>query len=176
MQINKWAIDPTHSEVQFKVKHLVITTLTGSFNEFNGEIEADDSFQNLKATFDASVGSIDTNNEGRDGHLKSSDFFDAENFPKITFISTGMVQKSTGNFELNGDITLKGVTKPTTFNVIYEGTATDPYGQIKAGFEVTGKINRHDFGLTWSALTEAGGAVLSDEVKLIGNIQLVKQA
>lgn len=176
MATSKWAIDPTHSEIQFKVKHLVITTVTGRFNEFSGSVEAGDDFENFDVTFEANIASIDTNNEQRDGHLKSGDFFDAENFPKATFVGKKSSQSNSEKFELAGDLTIKGITKQLTLNVEFEGIATDPYGQVKAGFEVFGKINRHDFGLTWSAFTEAGGAVVSDEIKLHANVQLVKQA
>ncbi len=175
MELTKWAIDPTHSEVQFKVKHLVITTVTGHFGVFGGEVEASINFENINAKFDAEVASISTNNEQRDGHLKSADFFDIENHQKITFTSKSLEKVSEGEFKLIGDVSIRGVIKEITLSVNYEGTATDPWGNVKAGFEVNGKINRHDFGLTWGALTEAGGAVVSDEVKIHANIQLVKQ-
>lgn len=175
MELTKWAIDPTHSEVQFKVKHLVITTVTGHFGEFSGSVEANETFETINASFEAEIASISTNNEQRDGHLKSGDFFDAENHPKLTFKSTSLDKKEGNEFNLNGEISIRGTVKPITLSVSYEGTATDPWGNIKAGFEINGKINRHDFGLTWGALTEAGGAVVSDEVKLHANIQLVKQ-
>lgn len=175
MELTKWAIDPTHSEVQFKVKHLVITTVTGQFGEFSGSIEANETFETINANFEAEISSISTNNEQRDGHLKSADFFDAENHPKLTFKSTSLEKKEGNDFNLIGEISIRGTVKPITLSVIYEGTATDPWGNVKAGFEINGKINRHDFGLTWGALTEAGGAVVSDEVKLHANIQLVKQ-
>ena len=176
MEIKKWAIDPTHSEIQFKVKHLVITTVTGNFGEFSGQVEANDTFTDLNVQFSAETASISTNNEQRDGHLKSGDFFDVENFPKLTFKSTSIENKNGNEFELIGDLTIKGITKKIKLATIYEGTATDPWGNVKAGFEVSGKINRQDFGLQWSVITEAGGALVSDEVKLSANIQLVKQA
>ncbi|MES2797356.1 MAG: YceI family protein [Bacteroidota bacterium] len=175
MELIKWDIDPTHSEVQFKVKHLVITTVTGNFGIFSGKVSASENFETIDADFSAEVSSITTNNEQRDGHLKSVDFFDLENFPKITFKSTGVNKKSEGEFDLTGDLTIKDITKSITLSVVYEGTATDPWGNVKAGFEIAGKINRHDFGLVWSVITEAGGALVSDDVKILGNIQLVKQ-
>lgn len=175
MTLTKWSIDPSHSEVQFKVKHLVITTVTGHFLSFNGEVEASENFEEINANFEADIKSISTNNEARDGHLKSGDFFDAENHPKLSFKSTGSLSKGDGEYELSGDLTLRGTTKKIVLSVSYEGTATDPYGNVKAGFEVNGKINRKDFNLAWSAFTEAGGAVVSDDVKLHANIQLVKQ-
>lgn len=171
----RWVIDTAHSEVQFKVKHLVIATVTGQFNQFSGEIDANDDFSEINATFEAQIASISTNNEARDGHLKSEEFFAAEQYPTLRFVSTGLTKKDDERSVLHGDLTLRGVTKPVALNVEYGGTTTDPYGQTKAGFEVSGKINRKDFGLTWSVVTEAGGAVVSDEVRLVANIQVVKQ-
>jgi polyisoprenoid-binding protein YceI len=176
MELTRWAIDPSHSEVQFKVKHLVITTVTGSFDDFTGEVEASENFEEINLNFTTKTSSINTKNEQRDIHLKSADFFDAENFPEITFKSNGNLTKQGANLQLIGDLTLKGITKTVTLTVNYEGKATDPYGNVKAGFEVSGKINRSEFGLTWSALTEAGGAVVSDEIRIIANIQLVRVA
>jgi len=174
MATTNWVIDASHSEVQFKVKHLVITTVTGSFNEFSGTVEAGDTFENAKISFEANTASISTNSEQRDGHLKSGDFFDVEKFPKLSFKGTKFSKKDTG-FELVGDLTIKDVTNSVTLSVEYGGTANDPWGNTKAGFEVSGKINRKDFGLTWNAPTEAGGVLVSDEVKLIANVQLLKQ-
>ena len=172
----KWAIDTMHSEVQFKVKHLVISTVTGSFNQFTAELEADkEDFTDAKVTFSADVDSIDTNNAQRDGHLKSDDFFAAASHPKLTFASTSLAKKSGNDYVLKGDLTIRGTTKPVELAVDFGGVAKDPYGQTKVGFEATGKINRKDFGLAWSAVTEAGGVVVSDEVKLILNIQFIKQ-
>lgn len=170
----KWSIDPTHSEFQFKVKHLMITTVTGDFKTFSLEAETDtDDFSSAKnIEFSADVNSIETKNEQRDGHLKSAEFFDAEKYPKLTFKAT----KYEKNGDLTGDLTIKGVTRPVTLNVEFGGIVTDPYGQTKAGFTVSGKISRKEFGLTWNAVTEAGSVVVSDEVKIHAEIQLVKQA
>lgn len=175
MELTKWSIDPAHSEVHFKIKHLVITTVTGGFNTFSGDVEASDNFETLNATFTADVNSISTNSEQRDGHLKSADFFDVEKFPNLIFESKSIIKKGEGEFDLVGDLTIKDITKSITLATTYEGTATDPWGNVKAGFEVSGKINRQEFGLVWGALTEAGGALVGDEVKLIANIQLLKQ-
>jgi polyisoprenoid-binding protein YceI len=176
MATTKWALDPTHSELQFKVKHLVISTVTGSFKTFSGEAETEDeSFDGAKIRFAADIASIDTNQPQRDEHLKGADFFDAEQHPQLTFESTSMY-KSGGDYKLVGNLTLHGVTKPVTLDVEYGGTAGDFYGNYKAGFDVTGKISRKDFGLTWSAVTEAGSVVVGDEVKLIASVQFVKQA
>ncbi|WP_333819215.1 YceI family protein [Ohtaekwangia sp.] len=171
----KWAIDPTHSEVQFKVKHLVISTVTGSFKKFSGEVVSDgDDFNNATTTLNIDVDSIDTNQADRDGHLKSDDFFSAAQHKTITF--NGKLTKSGGDYKLTGDLTIRGVSKPVTLDVEFGGVVKDPWGNIKAGFELNGKINRKDFGLAWSALTEAGGMVVGDDVKLNMNIELAKVA
>ena len=172
----KWTLDPMHSEVQFKIKHLVISTVTGSFKTFQGSMESQgESFENAQVEFSLDVDSIDTNNEMRDGHVKGEEFFDAAKFPHITFKSTSMV-KDGDAYHLTGDLTMKDVTKPVTLEAEYGGSAVDFYGNHKAGFEVSGKINRKDFGLTWGGITEAGAIVLGDDVKLIANVQFVKQA
>lgn len=172
MATTKWVLDPMHSEVQFKVKHLVISTVTGSFKTFEGSVEAEgDTFEGATVEFSLDVASIDTNQEMRDGHLKGAEFFDAETYPKITFKSTSFSAD-----KLVGDLTIKDVTKPVTLDVEQGGTATDFYGNLKAGFEVTGKINRKEFGLVWDGITEAGAIVLGEDVKLIINVQFAKQA
>jgi polyisoprenoid-binding protein YceI len=172
----KWALDPTHSEVHFKVKHLVISTVTGTFKSFDGSMETDgDDFSDAEIKFSLDVNSIDTNQEQRDAHLKSGDFFDAENFPKLSFKSTSF-KKDGDDYLLQGDLTVKDVTKPVKLEVEYGGTATDFYGNEKAGFEITGKISRKAFGLTWDAVTEAGAIVVGDEIKLNINVQFAKQA
>jgi len=172
MATTKWVLDPMHSEVQFKVKHLVISTVTGSFKSFEGTVTTEsDSFEGAQAEFSLDVNSIDTNQEQRDGHLKSAEFFDTEQYPKITFKSTSIT-----NDKLTGDLTIKGITKPVTLDLEHGGTATDFYGNLKAGFEVTGKINRKDFGLVWDGVTEAGAVVLGSDIKLIINVQFAKQA
>ena len=174
MENTIWAIDLSHSEIQFKVKHLVITTVTGNFKEFKGSVEANNDFDGASINFEASVESINTNNQQRDEHLKSADFFDAEQFPTLSFQSTAFT-KNNETYNLMGNLTLKGVTLPINLAVEYNGIATDPWGNVKAGFELTGKLNRKDYGLSWNTITEAGGALVSEEVKLIANIQLVKQ-
>ncbi len=171
-----WLIDPMHSEVHFKVKHLVISTVTGTFKSFAGSMESEnEDFQDAAIEFILDVNSIDTNQEQRDGHLKSADFFDAEQFPKISFKSTSF-KKVGDEYELVGDLTLKNVSKPVKFNVEYGGSATDFYGNNKAGFEVSGKISRKEFGLTWDGITEAGAIVVADDIKLQINVQFAKQA
>ena len=173
-----WKLDPTHSEVQFKVKHLMITTVTGYFKTFDLEVitENEDDFTSAsKIAFTADINSIDTNNQQRDTHLKSADFFDAENHPQIEFLGKEY-QSDGGEGTLTGELTIRGTSKPLTVKVEYGGTVVDPYGQTKAGFTVSGKISRKEFGLTWNAVTEAGQVVVSDEIKLHAEIQLVKQA
>ncbi|MEO7214343.1 YceI family protein [Mucilaginibacter sp.] len=172
----KWVLDPMHSEVQFKVKHLVISTVTGAFKTFEGELTTEsDDFEGADVSFSLDVNSIDTNQEARDGHLKSGEFFDAETYPKISFKSTSFT-KDGDEYKLTGDLTIKDVTKPVTLDVEYGGVAGDFYGNTKAGFEVTGKINRKDFGLVWDGVTEAGSVVLGSDIKLIINVQFTKQA
>ena len=172
-----WKIDQSHSEVMFKVKHLMITTVTGHFRNFdlNVETEDDDFTKASSVKFTADISSIDTNNEQRDGHLKSADFFDGDNNPQISFTGKKFAQAG-DDYTLEGNLTIKGSTHPVTLNVEYGGIVVDPYGQTKAGFTVTGKISRKEFGLTWSAVTEAGQVVVSDDVKIICEIQIVKQA
>lgn len=171
-----WAIDPTHSEVQFKIKHLVISTVTGSFKKFEGQaVTENDDFEHAQVTFALDVNSIDTNQEQRDEHLRNNDFFDAATYPKITFTSTSLTKKGDGEYKLAGNMTIKDVTKPVTLDVEFGGVATDFYGNEKAGFEISGKINRKEFGLTFHAVTEAGSIVLGDDVKLSASVQLVKQ-
>ena len=173
----KWAVDPMHSEVQFKVKHLMITTVTGYFGQFNIEAETtDDQFTDATSViFTADVNSISTNNEQRDTHLKSADFFDAEEHSEIRFVGDKYENVGSDDYKLHGNLTIKGITKPKTFQVEFGGIVVDPYGQTKAGFTVNGKISRKEFGLTWNAVTEAGSVVVSDEIKLLAEVQLVKQ-
>lgn len=172
----KWVIDPTHSEVHFKVRHLVIATVTGSFNKFEGSAEfGSDDFSDARIEFSADVDSINTNQSDRDAHLKSADFFDAAKHPKITFTSKDFQKKNDGTYRLVGDLTMKGVTREVVFDTEFGGTVKDPYGNTKAGFEITGKINRKDFGLTWNALTETGNMVVADDIKIHINVELVKQ-
>src|SRR5690606_6822946 len=166
-----WNIDTTHSEINFKVKHMMISTVTGSFEKFDGKVEAsNDDFKNGNFSFSAEIDSVNTNNKDRDNHLKSDEFFGAEKNPKLTFKS-----KSFDGNKMIGDLTIKGDTKEVELETEYNGTAVDPYGQTKAGFEFEGQINRKDFGLTWNAVTEAGSVVVSDKVKLIASLQFVKQ-
>ena len=176
--MSTWKIDPSHSEVQFKIKHLMISTVTGEFTEYDSTLvsgNSEDDFNGGQVNFSAKIASINTKNEQRDQHLKAGDFFDAEKYPELLFESTSL-DLSGGEIVLKGNLTLKETTKPVTLKGDFGGVMVDFYGQTKAGFEVEGKINRQDFGLTWSAVTEAGGVVVSDDVRLLLNVQYVKQA
>jgi len=177
MSLTKWSLDPTHSEVTFKVKHLMISTVTGQFKKFSleGETETDDFNTAKKIEFRADIDSIDTNNEQRDAHLKSADFFNASQHPQITFSGT-KYEAAGDEGKLYGNLTIAGVTKPVALNVEFGGIIVDPYGQTKAGFTVSGKISRKEFGITYGAVTETGGVLLGDDIKINAEIQLVKQA
>jgi polyisoprenoid-binding protein YceI len=165
-----WAIDPTHSEITFKVKHMMISTVTGYFQDFTAAIETEtEDFKNASINFSAKIDSINTKNADRDGHLKSDDFFNAAEYPEMTFVS-----KSFDGETLTGDLTIRDVTKEVDLAVEFNGIAVDPYGQTKAGFEITGEISRKEFNLTWNAVTEAGNVVVSDKVKIQVEAQFIK--
>ncbi len=167
-----WALDPSHSEVQFKIKHLMIANVTGSFANYEANVTTNgDDFTTASIAFNADVASINTANEQRDTHLRGADFFDTENFPKITFAATKYA-----NDELHGDLTIKGITKSVKLGIEFGGITKDPWGNTKAGFTITGKINRKDWGLNWNAALETGGVLLSEEVKINCEIELTKQA
>lgn len=171
-----WTADPAHSQVQFKVKHLVISTVTGNFRKFEVSVHLDgQDWTNAEVNFSADTASIDTGQEQRDAHLRSADFFDAENHPQLTFKSTGLHKVSDDEFKVTGDLTIKGIKKEIVLDVEFGGQTTDPYGNTKAGFEISGKLKRKEFGLHWNAVTEAGSIVVGDEVKLLANIQLSRQ-
>jgi len=173
-----WTMDPAHSEVEFKIRHLMISNVTGQFTKFNLEAETEgEDFTKAKVTFTVDAASIDTGNEQRDQHLKSADFFEAEKFPKITFIPTKYVSvDNDGSYEVTGNLTIRDVTRPEKMEVEFGGVVKDPWGNTRAGFTVTGKINRKEFGLQWHAVTETGGIMLSDDVRLHANFELIKKA
>lgn len=176
MAITKWLVDPAHSEVQFKARHLMITTVTGYFKKFNLVVETEDEDFTRASTviFTADIDSVDTNNTQRDTHLKSPDFFAADEYPQLRF--EGKRHEAEGEVHrLHGDLTIRGITKPVTVEVDFTGIVVDPYGQTKAGFIVDGKIRRKDFDLSWDAVTEAGQVVVSNDIRLHAEIQLVKQ-
>lgn len=165
----KWNLDPSHSEITFKVRHMMISNVKGEFKNFNVDLESEDeNFKNVKATASIDTSSISTNNTDRDNHLKSAEFFNAEAHPQITFETDSL------NEEVTGNLTINGVTKPVKLDVDFGGINVDPWGQTKAGFSFEGKINRSDFGLNWNAALEAGGVMVSDEVKIAGELQFVK--
>ena len=177
MSKTTWAIDPAHSEITFKVKHLMISSVTGKFGTFSGTAETDgDDFSTVNAHFSARIDSINTNDAQRDGHLMSADFFDGEKFPELTFELKKMTESSVaGNYDLMGDLSIKGVSKTVTLRAEYGGIGKDPWGNTRAGFSVSGSINREDFGLTWNAALETGGVLVSQEVKINCEIQLLKK-
>ncbi|MBU4538208.1 MAG: YceI family protein [Weeksellaceae bacterium] len=165
----KWNLDPTHSEITFRVRHMMISNVKGEFRAFNAELESDDdTFKNAKVKATIQTDSVDTNNADRDTHLKSEEFFNAAAHPQITFETDSL------NDEITGNLTLNGVTKPVKLDVDFGGINVDPWGNTKAGFSFEGKINRKDFGLNWNAALEAGGVMVSDEVKIAGELQFVK--
>ncbi len=176
MANSKWNLDLAHTEISFKVKHMMFTNVTGSFRKFEANIEnEDDRFETSKIFFKADVNSVDTNNVDRDKHLKSADFFDVEKYPYITFKSTEIVKLSDNEFKVKGDFTIKDVTKEISLMCEFGGIMKDPWGNIKAGLSLEGKINRKDFGLTWNAALETGGVLVGDEVKIICEVELDKQ-
>ena len=175
MSKTKWAIDPTHSEVTFKVKHMMITNVTGTFDAYSATIESNnDDFTDAEISFEAQIDSINTRNEQRDGHLKSEEFFNSAAFPTLSFKSTELKSVGGSNYELHGNLTVRDVTKAVVLKAEHTGTVVDPWGQTKAGFEIAGSLSRSEYGLTWNAVTEAGGVVVSDEVKLHINAQFVR--
>ncbi|OSZ80280.1 hypothetical protein CAP36_03240 [Chitinophagaceae bacterium IBVUCB2] len=170
----KWVLDPAHSEITFKVKHMMITNVKGEFKVFSVAVDGEDIFTSpITATIDAS--SISTNNEQRDGHLKSADFFDVENHKELIFKSNSF-KKAGDEYELKGILTIKGISKEVSFDVEFGGINKDPWGNDKAGFSVSGKINRKDWGLNWNTALETGGVLVSEDVKVFGEFQFTKQA
>jgi polyisoprenoid-binding protein YceI len=172
-KLTTWVIDPLHSEVIFKIRHLVISTVTGSFRSFEGRaVSEGEGFNNAKVYLKIDVKSIDTNQAQRDVHLRDGDFFSADLYPHITFESTSFVSTGGSNFVMVGNLTLKGVTKSVELNVEYGGSQRSAQGVIKHGFEVTGVINRADFGMTWNVLTDTGNLGLGEDIKVVANIQV----
>jgi polyisoprenoid-binding protein YceI len=176
MATTTWILDKMHSELGFKIRHLMISNVSGSFKNFGAEIETEEKdFSTARINLTAEINSIFTNNEHRDAHLLNSDFFEVEKYPALTFKSTKVEKTDNDTFALYGALTMKGITQPVKLNVEYNGIAKDHYGQEKAGFVVTGKINRNDWGMNFNAATETGGLVLGEDVKINADIQLVKQ-
>ena len=177
MAITKWSLDPTHSEIHFKVRHLMVSWVTGSFKQFNATVETEgDDITTAKVHFTAEIHSISTNNEQRDAHLRTGDFFDADNHPQLTFESNKLEKISDEHYKLYGTLTMRGVSKPVVLNAEYGGTAQDPWGNTRIGVSVSGKINRKDFGVNFSMVSETGGILLGEEVTINANTEFVKQA
>jgi polyisoprenoid-binding protein YceI len=172
----KWTVDNMHSEIGFKVKHMMITNVSGNFNDFSADATTQgDDFSTAQFNFSAAINSINTGVADRDAHLKADDFFNAEVYPSMTFKSSEVVKKSDDEFKLIGDLTVRDTTKKVELDVDFGGIVVDPYGQTKAGLTISGKIKRSEFGLKWSAVTEAGSIVLSDDIRLNSEIQFIKQ-
>ena len=179
MATTTWSLDPTHSELQFKVKHLMISNVTGSFKDFSGTVETDgDDFTTGKVHITAEVSSLTTNNEQRDGHLMSGDFFDAANHPQITFESNKITKADDENYTLDGTLSMRGISKPVSLKVEYGGITNDSRGNTRAGFELSGKINRQDFGIEFGVgmVNETGSIILGKDVTVMGNVQFIRQA
>jgi polyisoprenoid-binding protein YceI len=175
-QTTNWALDASHSSIQFSVSHLVISETTGKFKKYDVSIQSDkEDFSEAKISFTAEVSSIDTENADRDNHLKSDDFFNAEKFPQIKFVGKSLKKGKGNQYKLTGDLTIRDVTKTVTLDVVYGGTVKDPWGNTKAGFKIVGKISRQMYGLKWNKLTEAGGAVVGDEVEITCKVELAKK-
>jgi polyisoprenoid-binding protein YceI len=172
-----WVIDPSHSEIAFKVKHLMISNVKGHFGEFSGQLVSDgNDFSTSEINFQINPASISTGAADRDGHLKSPDFFDVENYKEITFTSGKLSKVSDDEYALSGNLTIKGISKPVKLEVEFGGLMTDPWGNQKAGFSLNGKVNRKDFGLTWNAALEAGGVLVGEEIRISSEVQLLKQS
>ncbi|MDP4211630.1 MAG: YceI family protein [Bacteroidota bacterium] len=177
MSKTKWVLDPAHSEIQFKIKHLMISTVTGQFNKFEGMVETEDEdFTRAKAHITADIHSISTNNEQRDAHLRSGDFFDADNHPQLVFETEKIEKTDDELYKIHGLLTMRGVSKQIVLEAEYGGITKDPWGNRRVGFSLTGKVNRKDFGVSFGMLTETGGIALGEEVKMLVNAQFVKQA
>lgn len=175
MTKTKWALDTAHSSVDFSVKHMMFANVKGSFNEFDASIEADPTdLTTASIEFTIDTASVDTRNNDRDAHLRSADFFDVENFPKMAFKATSITKTDDGEYDVTGDLTIKETTKPQTFTVTYGGTGKDPWGNEKVGFAVEGSINRSEFGLTWNAALETGGVLVGDKIKISLDLQAAK--
>ena len=177
MEKTKWVFDPAHTEIGFKVKHLMITNVKGRFKTYDANIlTTGEDFKTAEIDFWLDPSSIDTGMEQRDTHLRSADFFDVEKFKEIHFTGNTLENvDNDGSYTLWGDLTIRDVTKKIKLEVEFGGVMTDPWGNTKAGFAINGKISRKEFGLTWNNVTEAGGMVVSDEVRISCEVQLIKQ-
>lgn len=171
-----WKIDAAHSNVGFNVSHMVIAEVTGNFKEFNATlVQNGEDFSGGKLTATIKVSSIDTDNEGRDKHLRSADFFDAEKYPEITFVSKSIEKISDKNYKVTGDLTMRGVTKSVVLDMKFNGQMNDPWGNTKAGFKATTRVNRKDFGLEWNKVLETGGLMVGEDINIIINTEMNKE-
>ncbi|MBS1730289.1 MAG: YceI family protein [Bacteroidetes bacterium] len=176
MEKNTWVADPMHSEILFKVRHLMITNVKGEFRNFTAKIHSTGAdFSNAEVHAQIDTTSIFTNSDDRDTHLKGADFFDVTKYPDMLFDGSSFEKLDDENYQLKGMLTIKGIAKEITLSVEFGGINKDPYGQEKAGFTVTGKINRKDWGLNWNAALESGGVLVSDEVRLNAELQFIKK-
>lgn len=176
MSKTTWVLDPTHSELGFKIRHLMISNVTGKFKEFDASAETEgDDFSTAKLRANVKVETIDTNNKERDAHLRNADFFETQTYPEMQFESTQVEKVDDETFNIHGNLTIKDTTKPVKLVSEYNGIVKDPYGNTKAGFSLSGKINRKDWGINYNAALETGGVMLGDELKIQGEVQLVKQ-
>jgi polyisoprenoid-binding protein YceI len=170
-------LDPAHSEITFKVKHMMVSNVTGSFDAYSVDVDInEDDFTQSKVGFSAKTATVNTGNIDRDNHLRSGDFFDAENHPEMTFASTSISKVDDENYKMEGNLSIRGTEKPVSFNVEIGGFGNDPWGNKKAGFTITGKINRKEWGLNWNAALEAGGVLVAEDVRINCEVQLMEQA
>jgi polyisoprenoid-binding protein YceI len=177
MATTKWVIDPTHSEIHFKVRHLMVSYVTGSFKQFSAEVKTKgEDISTAKVKFTADINSISTNNDQRDAHLRTGDFFDAENHPQLAFESDKLEKTDDENYKLYGTLTIRGNSKKIVLNVEYGGITQDPWGNTRTGFSISGKINRKDFGVSFGMVSETGGVLLGDDVVINANVEFVKEA
>jgi len=175
MAKTKWVLDGAHSEIQFKVRHMMVSWVTGSFKQFTAEVETDgDDFTTAKVNFSADINSISTNNEQRDAHLRTGDFFDAENHQQLVFQGNKLEKIDDERYKLHGTLTMRGVSRPIVLNAEFGGITQDPWGNTRTGFSVTGKINRKDFGVSFSMVSETGGILLGEDVTISSNVEFVK--
>ena len=176
MSTTKWVLDPAHSEIQFKVRHLMVSYATGQFTKFSATVESiGDDFKTARVNFTADVNSISTNNEQRDAHLKNNDFFDVENYPELKFDSDKLEKISDEEYKVYGTLTIRGISKKVILDAEFGGVTTDPWGNTRTGFSITGKINRKDFGISFGMVSETGGVLLGDDVKISANVEFVKE-
>jgi len=173
----KWSMDNSHSEIGFRVKHLMVSNVRGTFKDYTATVTSgDEDFEGARVTATINPASVNTHDANRDAHLSGADFFDVENFKEIKFVSTQVKKKGGNGYSIQGDLTIKGITKPVTLDAEFEGIVKDPWGNSKAVFSVTGKISRKDWGLNWNAALETGGVLVSDDVWIHADVQLKKES